>query len=190
MAKVHNNIFVRGLTGAVGDQFVIRKARSGRTIIANKPMFDDDREYTDAQKTQQQKFRKATTYARTAQHQPLYQEKVVGTSLSAYNLAVADYFIKPLILDIDISRWTGAAGQPIVIRAQDNVLVASVRLVIRENGETYDAIDGGEAERSELDGLSWIFTTTVPITKTPGMQLDAYAYDLPGNLTIDSLVLP
>ena len=32
MAEVYNNIFVRGLTGAVDDQFVIRRTRSGKTI--------------------------------------------------------------------------------------------------------------------------------------------------------------
>jgi hypothetical protein len=49
MARVHNNIFVRGLSGAVGDQFVIRRTRSGKTIIANKPTFDENREFTESQ---------------------------------------------------------------------------------------------------------------------------------------------
>jgi len=60
MAEVFNNIFVRGLTGAVGDQFVIRRTRSGKTIIANKPRFDENREFTPAQKAHQNAFREAT----------------------------------------------------------------------------------------------------------------------------------
>ena len=58
-----------------------------------------------------------------------------GTAATAYNLAVADYFGKPEILDIDISRWTGQAGQKIYIRAKDNFMVVRVRLVIRPNGQ-------------------------------------------------------
>ncbi len=37
MAKVNNNIFVRGLSGSLGDQFVIRKGRGGETIVSNMP---------------------------------------------------------------------------------------------------------------------------------------------------------
>jgi hypothetical protein len=60
------------LTGAVSDQFIIRKTRYGQTIIANKPMFDENREFTDAQKAQQEAFRLATAYAKSAKNQPLY----------------------------------------------------------------------------------------------------------------------
>ena len=112
-----------------------------------------------------------------------------GTAAAAYNLAVADYFGKPEILDIDISRWTGQASQQIYIRAKDNFMVVRVRLVIRPNGQDYDALDGGEAVQSGTDGLLWVFTTTAPIDIVPEMQLDAYAYDLPGNLGKDTLVL-
>ena len=92
MAKIHNNIFVRGLTGSVGDQFVIRQTRSGRTIIANKPMFDTNREFTEPQKAQQEAFRQATTYAKFARNHLVYVEKAKGTDVTPYNLAVADWF--------------------------------------------------------------------------------------------------
>jgi len=46
MAKIRKNLLIRGLTGSVGDQFVIKTTRSGKTIISNKPEFDDDREFT------------------------------------------------------------------------------------------------------------------------------------------------
>ena len=47
MAEVHNKIFARGRTGAVGDPFVIHKTKSGRTIIANQPMFAENREFSE-----------------------------------------------------------------------------------------------------------------------------------------------
>ena len=189
MAHVQNNIFLRGLSGSVGEQFVIRRTRSGRTIIANMPTFDPEREYTDSQKKHQALFRRATTYAKLAQNQPAYRQKAAGTGATAYNLAVADYFGKPEILDIDISMWTGQPGQKIYIKAQDNFMVVRARLVIRPNSEDYDALDGGAAIQSTTNGLLWEFTTTQTIELAPGMQLDAYAYDLPGNLGKDSLVL-
>src|SRR5215213_1871804 len=105
MAKVYNNIFVRGLTGAVGDQFVIRKTKSGRTIIANKPMFDENREFTEAQQEQQKAFRKATVYAKVARTQPIYVERAKGTDQTPYNLAVADWFGRPKVLGIITGDW-------------------------------------------------------------------------------------
>jgi hypothetical protein len=48
MAKVRNNIMVRGLSGAVGEQFVIRKDKAGRTIISNIPTFDEKRQFSEA----------------------------------------------------------------------------------------------------------------------------------------------
>ena len=95
MAKVRNNIFVRGLSGAIGDQFVIRTTRSGKTIIANKPRFDDQREFTEKQKTHQDAFREATTYARFAKTQALYIEMAKGSGSTAYNIAISDWFGAP-----------------------------------------------------------------------------------------------
>jgi len=43
MAKVHNNILVRGLSGAVGEQFVIRKDKAGCTIMSYRPTYDENR---------------------------------------------------------------------------------------------------------------------------------------------------
>ena len=189
MARVHNNIFVRGLTGAIGDQFVIRKTRSGETIIANKPKFDPNREFTAAQLSQQERFKSASIYAKVAQKNAVYREKAAGTPLSAYNLAMADHQHKPEVLDIEINRWNGQVGQKIYIRAQDDFMVSRVRIVIRPSSENYDAVEGGEAVRSETDGLLWIFTATKPVQIIPGMQLDAYAYDMPGNLGRSSLVM-
>jgi hypothetical protein len=189
MALVSNNIFLRGLTGSLGKQFVIRKTRSGKTIVANVPTFEQDREFSEAQLNQQNKFGNAIAYAVKAQHDPYYQEKAANSYLSAYNIAIQDYARKPGILDIDASRWTGKVGQQIHIRAKDDCKVTQVRLVIRPNSEDYDALDGGEAVQSETDGLLWVFTTTTPIQVTPGMLLDAYAYDLPGHMTLESVTV-
>ena len=178
MAQVYNNIFVRGLTGSVGDQFVIRKTKSGRTIIANKPMFDESREFTENQMAQQEAFRMAIVYAKSAKNQPLYKELAKGTDASAYNLAVSDWFGQPEVLEIDTNGWTGQSGHTIHIKAQDDTKVTRVSVIIHNNGTV---LEQGEAVPSEYDGLMWSYTTTTDINSAPGVLLDANAYDLPGN---------
>ena len=80
MARVHNNIFVRGLSGAVGDQFVIKTTRSGKTIVANMPTFDEDRVFSEAQMSHQSAFREASAYARSAKAQAVYVERANATN--------------------------------------------------------------------------------------------------------------
>ena len=177
MAKVHNNIFVRGLTGSVGEQFVIRKTRSGKTIIANKPAFDENRVFTPAQMAQQEAFRRAANYAKTAMNQAVYQQKAAQSDMSAYNAAMADWFNEPEVLDIDASGWTGQVGQTIRIRAQDDTQVTRVHLVI-DNGQgtIYE-----QSEMAKADNLWWTYTTTTQVPMDPAPRLTATAYDLPGN---------
>jgi len=120
------------------------------------------------------------TYAEFACEQPLYQCKAVGTLNTAYNLAVADYLGKPEILDVDIRSWDhNRADHSILIKATDNFMVMSVRLVIRNGEEVWEE---GEAEQSTPDGLIWKYTLQTPVTKKPGIVLEAFAYDLPGNV--------
>src|SRR5512138_3309361 len=95
MAKVRNNIFVRGLTGAVGDQFVIRRGRGGNTVISNKPSFGEDRQFNENQLAHQEAFRHAILYARTVKNDELYIKKAEGTSMTPFNAAVADFFREP-----------------------------------------------------------------------------------------------
>ena len=186
MARTFNNIFVRGLTGSVGDQFVIRRTRSGRTIIANKPSFDENREFTEAQKAQQEAFRQATVYAKVAKTQPIYIERAKASNGTSYNMAVADWFGKPEVLHIDAEGWSGEIGQTVKISAQDDTEVTRVKVVIHNNGTI---LEQGEAVRSEVDGLMWTYVTTTQITAAPGLVLDANAYDLPGNFGSSSISL-
>ena len=157
--------------------FIIYKTRSGKKLYARKPANEPDR--AGQKISMQEEVRQAVNYAEFVWDQPIYQCKAVGTSNSAYNLAVADALGKPQILDIDIHGWTRKIGQTILIEATDNFMVLSVRLVIRE-GETI--LEEGEAEQSELNGLVWRYTLKTPVERKPGITLDAYALDLPGNV--------
>jgi hypothetical protein len=112
MAKVRNNVVVRGLSGSFGDQMVIKIDKAGRTIVSNKPEFDENRVFTPAQQAQQERFREARAYANGAKDQEVYVKKAEGTPMHPSNVALADWFHAPEIKEIDLSEWTGLAGQP------------------------------------------------------------------------------
>ena len=177
MAKVRNNIFVRGLSGAVGDQFVIKTTRSGKTIIANMPTFGEDRVFSEAQTSHQSAFREASAYARSAKTQPVYVERAKVTNSIPYNVAISDWFGKPQVLEIDVKEWTGQAGEQIRVRAQDKVHVAGVQIAIEDNDGT--RFEEGEAIQAE--GLWWTYTTTSTVPQAAVCRVIAVARDLPGN---------
>jgi hypothetical protein len=176
MAKVRNNIVIHGLSGTIGDQLVIRQDKAGRTIVAAAPGDDPNRTFTPAQQEHQEKFREAATYAKGAKDDPAYVEKAKGTPQIPQNVAMADWFHAPEITEVDVSAWHGAAGQPIRVRAVDDVLVTQVNVVITDSAGV--VLEQGTANIA--DGNWWVYTTTA--TAPDGSKIIASARDLPGHI--------
>ena len=174
MAKVDGNIFMDRLSGMIGDQIIIKKVRGGQTIISKKASFNGKREFTPAQLAQQQAFREATAYGKMMQGEEIYITKADGGAMSPYNIAVADWFNRPEILEIDLSAWSGEAGQVLRIRAQDDVQVKRVSVVIAD--ETDNVLEQGQAV--EVGALWWEYTTTA--TASGNARVIVRALDLPG----------
>ncbi len=178
MARVRNNIVIKGLSGSLGEQLVIKRDKGGRTIVSAKPEFDPNHVFSDAQKEVHEKFRLATACAKSAKENPMYVEKANGTPRSAYNAAVADWFHAPEILEIDASAWNGAVGQVIRVKAIDDVQVTQVTVVITDNADV--VLEQGQALR-ETDSLWWSYTTTA--TAPAESRIVVSARDLPGHIT-------
>lgn len=179
MAKLYSTIFARELAG-IAHEFHVQ-TRSGRTITPSKALFDDNWEYIDSLKPDQAAVLEATTYANFAKMQGAYLNQEKETGISAYNLALADWFVAPRVLEINVDRWTGKIGQTIRVKARDNVLVARVSVVIR--GAEGTLLEMGEAVQSEPGGTWWNFTTKSLVTMAPFPTVKAIAQDLPGNRT-------
>lgn len=177
MAKVRKNLIIQGLSGSLGEQLVIRHDKAGRTIVAVSPSFDPNRTFSEAQLQTQERFRQASAYAKDAREEDVYVEKAEGTPQTPYNVAMADWFHAPEILEIDVSGWNGAVGEVIRVKASDDVEVTQVSLVITDAQGV--VIEQGGAVRE--GGLWWQYTTTQPASGTP--RVVASARDLPGNIT-------
>lgn len=177
MAKAQKNIVIQGIRGTIGNQLVFRQGKNGRTIISKKPTFADDRVFSEAQKEHHGSFKEAAAYAKAAaKTEPIYAELAAGEYHSAYNAALADWFHRPEVGEIDLSGWTGQVGGSIRIEAVDNVKVVQVTVMIAD--EQGVVIEQGEAE--QVDGLWWVYTTTQAV---PGAaRVIAVARDLPGHI--------
>ena len=143
MAKVIDNILVRGLSGKLGDQVVIRRLRDGRTIVCNKPDFSQ-RKLSKGQKEHHKRFQAAAAYARQASRtNPIYAQLAEGTMKNAYNVALGDWFHPPVIQRVE------RRGKIIRAQATDDVLVASVQVMVLDKQRK--VAEKGEAVRKKGD---------------------------------------
>lgn len=183
MAKVNGNIFVDRLNGSLGDQFIVKKDRGGRTIVCKKPTFREDREFSPAQLARQQAFREAAAYAKTQKLNPVYIEKAQGTGKCSYNVAIGDWLHPPEILEVDLSAWSNGDSGTIRVRAQDDVKVEGMKVTISD--ETGTLLEEGEAQ--DVGVLWWEYTPKqAPVDN---MRVTVAARDLPGHVTVQHIDL-
>jgi hypothetical protein len=176
MAKVKNNALIEGLSGSIGD-LVLKRARSGKTYVARKPTFPDDREFSAAQLAHQQRFKAAAAYAKqAARTEPIYAALAKKTGQPAYNVALGDYLHPPKIVAVE---WHGAVeqtGQTIRVCAEDEVKVTRVTVtLLKAEGQI---LVEGEATPDAV-GLWWTFTTD----QIDATRVRVRVWDLPGNET-------
>lgn len=167
MAKVKQNILIEGLSGTLGKDLVFRQMRDGRTIVSTKPDFSN-RVFSAGQLTHQSRFQQAAAYARhAAKTNPIYAKLAKGTTKTAYNIALSDWFHPPVIHEI--KRQDGR----ILVNATDNVLVTRVLVTILDN-------EGKVREKGEGVKRKGDWWEYVPATEG---RVRVEARDLAGNMT-------
>jgi hypothetical protein len=181
MAKVRKNIIIQGLSGDLGKQLRIRTGKiSGRTNVFAKFDFETEREDSPAQQAHKQAIREAAAYAHANKGNPIYIAKAKskkGKERQPYNVAMADWFHPPRILEIDLRGWRGAADQVIRILAVDDVQVAGVRIEISD--ETGAVVEAGEA----IQNYTQWWEYAVQGAMRGERSVTVFASDLPGHVT-------
>ena len=188
MAIVRRNILLSGVSGSLGDRWVIQMGRGGQTIIRSKPGASDQPP-SPAQEAQRQRFREAIAYAKETKGEAVYVEKAAGTVKSAYNVAVADWLHPPEVVEVDLAAWRGGVGETLRARVRDDVKVEKVTFVIAQADGTLVEEGAGV----QVDGLWWAYVTTVDhpfgcAQGGPGGEATVLviAQDLPGHTASQS----
>ncbi|MDR1340484.1 MAG: hypothetical protein LBK58_10595 [Prevotellaceae bacterium] len=181
MVKQKGNVVTHGLSGKIGDLLVFRQ-RDGQTIVSKIP--EQQKNASEKQVELRKRFQQATVYAKIAASTPgvkeLYAEAAKKRrGMTAYSVAVADYFNAPDIDNVDLSEYAGAEGDEIRIIASDDFAVKSVHVQI-SNADGY-TIEEGYAVNSIGD--LWIYTATANNESPDGCKIVVSASDMPGNVT-------
>jgi hypothetical protein len=183
MAKSKNNVLTYGLSGKIGDLLVFRQ-RDGITIVSKMP--EQQKAVSEKQKANRERFQQAAIYAKiaveAAETKDLYSEQAKKRKgITAYNVAVADFFNAPDIDTVDLSAYTGAVGEQIRIIVSDDFAVKSVHVKIN-NADGF-LVEEGYASRSA--GNLWIYTATQNNESLDGDRILITASDLPGNIVAE-----
>jgi hypothetical protein len=187
MAESKNNIVTHGLSGKIGDLLVFRN-RAGKTIVASAPK-ERTGEPTEAQKQHQLRFQEAILYAQGVLSDPERKaayKSVAGEGVSAYNVAVADFMHAPDIHHVDVSGYTGKAGDSIMVEVTDDFRVSAVTVTILN-------ADGSEVEHGnamqQANTTMWLYIATAANDTLAGDKITIRAYDLPGHISLQEQAL-
>jgi len=176
-----NNDLVFGASGRIGDMLVFRQ-RGGKTFISKRPKKQEVSDSED-QVAVKERFKEGVLYAKAVVADPVrkavYQAKSHAL-LSAYNLALADYYKAPEIKSINTEGYTGRSGDEIAIRAIDDFKVDKVHVTIK--GSDNVEIENGLAVVGP-NGIDWLYMSTEDNPTPSGSKVIVKASDLPGNVT-------
>jgi signal peptidase I len=183
MAKQKGNVVTHGLSGKVGDLLVFRQV-DGKTVVSKIP--EQPKKVSEEQLKHQKRFQRATIYGKSIAADPQLKELYNAEAkkkkgVTAYNIAVADYLNAPDIEDVDLTGYTGTAGDEIRIIASDDFAVKEVHVSISN-------VDGGlieEGYASQLVGNLWIYVASKNNDNLAGDRIVVTASDIPGNITTE-----
>jgi len=179
MAKAQMNPVVSRLRGKIGD-LVFRQYKD-KVVVGLRALVDGS-EPTPSQRSQRERFRLATAYGKWVFADPAlkaaYAKVAQARGQTTFGLAMADFLKGPAVDGIDLSAYTGRAGQKITVTAHDEDFeVATVAVVIRDG--SHAVLEQGAAAQ-QTDG-SWRYTTTTALAAGQSAVIEATAVDRPGN---------
>jgi hypothetical protein len=184
MARLKENIIIKGLSGRVGKHFIFKQYGS-RTIISAYP--DMSRVKLSAkQKKENNRFRKAMAYARSQMSDPgskaAYKARVKGLQ-KPHNVAIADFYNPPVIDDVDVSISEAGQADRIFIDARDDFMVVRVEVEIANTDQSMK--ETGQAQ--QIGESRWLYVVREVYPSAKGLTIHVRVWDKPGNCTVKVL---
>lgn len=179
MATSNNSIITGKLQGMLGKELVFRRW-AGKTIVAKAPQGFDGVPTAEQAKIREN-FQLGARYAKEAVKNPdmaAAYKTALNPRQNVYSRALQDFVTPPRIMGFHTRDYSGAAGNPILIKATDDFRVKDVYLEIYSPQGVL--LEKGKAGLV-ADSQQWLYTTTEANSQVAGSILKAIAVDVPGN---------
>ena len=181
MTRLKVNPIIEGMSGKMGE--LVFKRYGDEVIIARAPDMSQ-RTFSPGQLAAQERFRKAAQYGKLALAEPAsraaYEAAAQAAGTPVFALTVADFFKAPSVDELNVSGYTGKAGESIVVLAHDDFEVVAVTVNIKDAGG--QATESGAAIQTPPESGRWVYTTKQAVASLTGVVITATASDRPGNM--------
>ena len=177
--KSTNNFATEGLSGTYKQ--VVFRQRVGETIVGKRPKRKKGAALPAAIQAVNATFKLAAIYAKSILQDLAIKAAYAAKAkpgVSAFNMAIADFFKPPTIGEIDSSGYNGQVGSTVIALVTDDFKVVSVN--VRIENSNGNLIEEGSASLLP-DGLNWMYVSTVANTSVAGTTISFIAKDLPGH---------
>lgn len=169
---------LRGLSGKMGDWVYRYSKNKKKTFIGEKPV--RSLEQTEGQIAQQERFTDASLYAGEAMADPalreFYENAAEEMGITPHNAAMADFLSVPVFKPLDLSKYKGQVGDPILVRVTSKFGLAALEITI-------DRQDGSEIETGravETATNRWVYAATQPVAVGTDIFIEVVGTDHTG----------
>lgn len=178
MTKVRFHGPIAGFSGAMGELVFADQEKKGRTVVYMKKHYDP----TESQLFHRENFKEAAQYAKAAQADPaaraFYETIAAEKQSNTYAVAFTDHLVRPRFKPLDLAEYKGEVGDPIRIRALDDIGLASVEVTLSANDGTQ--IEAGPAVEEGVRTGYWTYTATTAVALGADIFIEVVGYDHAG----------
>ena len=176
--KIELNHMFRRIHGLM-DDVVYRRSRNG--IISGIKPAQTDRPLTAAQLRVQDRFTEAASYATAVLADPVLAAPYLAAARAENDrpvrtIIMADYLNPPVVREIDLARYSGRVGDPILIKASDDFELVTVK--VRIKNAAGNIVEEGLATKG---ATRWIYSGRVIVPTDQNLLIEAEAADRAGN---------
>ena len=161
MTKVFLQPGLLGLSGGMGGW--VYQVRKGKTVVGMKSR--RTKEPSQAELNRRERFKEAAAFGKFAMADPalreFYEPIAQQRNLTVYTLAVGDFLNEPSIKPLDLSNYKGQIGDPIKIRAIDDIGLADMDVTLTAIDGTN--IESGKAVETGVGSGKWTYTATAQV---------------------------
>ena len=172
--------FLQSANGSLGE--LVYYELDGQLVGRRKAKPKD--KLTAARSAHRQRVKLAAAWSRKTMTDPKqkaeYRTACRGHQ-TPYNIGFRDYLIAPVVEAIDLTGYTGKAGQSLWIKATDDFEVKQVEVMIWDAAG--NLIEEGLAERGS-NLTDWKYLTRTETIAGQSVRVQVTAVDRPGNRTV------
>jgi hypothetical protein len=177
MAKIKLNPAVASMHGRLGD--MVHRRLWGQQVVSHPPDFSE-RVPSEKQRSSNDRFKTGSVQwtGLPSDVKDRYRARAKELEMPPCGLFHRTRARPPVVEAVDLSEYTGQAGQLIRIRATDLVDLAAVGVIVRLAGGT--ELERGTAARVSQGERWWTYQTTAAAEQAAGLTVEAVATNWAG----------